>query len=265
MEPTNTAIQTSARLVIFDWAGTMIDFGCQAPVEVLLALFQERGVPVSTAQSREPMGAAKRDHIAAILAMPDVAQRWEAKFGAPPAEADVDAIYADFLPLQKQILSQHAAAIPGAVEVLTQLREQGIQTGSTTGYTRELMDVLLPFATSQGVTPDFVLTSDEVPQGRPAPDMIQKIMSLAGITDPAQVVKVDDTPVGIAAGKRASCITVGLAASGNELGLTQAEFDALSPEEREARLEPVRAIFHEAEADFVIDTIADLPFILANI
>ncbi|MEW4561993.1 phosphonoacetaldehyde hydrolase [Bremerella sp. JC770] len=265
MKPTNTAIQTSARLVIFDWAGTMIDFGCQAPVEVLLALFQQRGVPVSTAQARQPMGAAKRDHIAAILAMPEVAARWAAKHGAPPVEADVDAIYADFLPLQKQILSQHAAAIPGAVEVLTQLHEQGIQTGSTTGYTRELMEVLLPFATRQGVTPDFVLTSDEVPHGRPAPDMIQKIMSLSGIADPAHVVKVDDTPVGIAAGKRAGCITVGLAASGNELGLTQAEFEALSPEEREARLAPIRAIFQEAEADFVIDTIADLPSILAQI
>ncbi|QDU75926.1 Phosphonoacetaldehyde hydrolase [Bremerella volcania] len=265
MEPTNTAIETSARLVIFDWAGTMIDFGCQAPVEVLLALFEQRGVPVSTAQAREPMGAAKRDHIAAILAMPEVADRWEARFGARPVEADVDAIYADFLPLQKQILSQHAGAIPGAVEVLNQLHEQGIQIGSTTGYTRELMDVLLPFAISQGITPDYVLTSDEVAQGRPAPDMIQKIMSLSGITDPAQVVKVDDTPVGITAGKRAGCVTVALAASGNELGLTQAEFETLSPEERHEKLEPIRVIFREAEADFVIDTIADLPAILPQI
>lgn len=265
MESTNTAIQTSARLVVFDWAGTMLDFGSQAPVEVLLALFEQSGVPVTTAQAREPMGAAKRDHIAAILAMPEVAGRWEAKFGAKPVEADVDAIYADFLPLQKQILSQHAEAIPGAVDVLNQLREQSIQIGSTTGYTRELMDVLLPFATRQGIVPDYVLTSDEVPQGRPAPDMIQKIMSLAGITNPAEVVKVDDTPVGIAAGKRAGCVTVALAASGNELGLTQAEFEALSADQRHAKLEPIRAIFHEAQADYVIDTIADLPAILAQI
>ncbi|MBA2113634.1 phosphonoacetaldehyde hydrolase [Bremerella alba] len=265
MVPTNSAIQTSARLVIFDWAGTMIDFGCQAPVEVLLALFQQRGVPVTTAQAREPMGAAKRDHIAAILAIPEVATRWETKFGALPMEADVDAIYADFLPLQKTILSQHAGAIPGAADVLTQLRQQDIQIGSTTGYTRELMDVLLPFAADQGISPDYVITSDEVPQGRPAPDMIQKIMSLSGITDPSQVVKVDDTPVGIAAGKRAGCVTIGVAASGNQLGLTQAEYDALSADQRDALLEPVRAIFREAQADFVIDTLADLPSILAQI
>ncbi|MBI1247467.1 phosphonoacetaldehyde hydrolase [bacterium] len=265
MEATSSSVQTSVALVICDWAGSLIDFGSHAPVEVILTLFQERGVPVSIAQAREPMGAAKRDHIAKILAMPEVADRWQTRFGAAPCEADVDALYADFLPLQKEILAKHSVAIPGAAETFKWLHERNIPIGSSTGYTRELMEIVLPIAREQGIDPDYCVTSDVVQRGRPAPDMIHKIMADAGVTDPKLVVKVDDTPVGIAAAKNAGCIAVGLAATGNELGLTLEEFNALEPGDREQRLAKVRKLFEDAQADYVIDSIADLPGLLATI
>ena len=86
--------------VIFDWAGTLVDHGSRAPVAALQDVFAAAGVPVTVAEARHSMGIAKRDHIGAILALPRVANEWERKHGAAPLEADLDALYADFLPKQ---------------------------------------------------------------------------------------------------------------------------------------------------------------------
>ncbi|MBI1247469.1 phosphonoacetaldehyde hydrolase [bacterium] len=265
MSSVETELKTSVRLVVFDWAGTLVDFGSQAPVHVLQTLFAKRGVPITAAQAREPMGASKRDHIAALLGMPEVSQRWEMHRGAVPGEAEVDRLYAEFLPLQKELLQSHSTAIPGAVELVQLLRQNQIVAGSTTGYTRELMDILEPAAQSQRLTVDFSIASDEVSSGRPSPEMIQRVMSLAGIDDPSEVLKVDDTIVGIKAAQNAGCRSVAVAASGNSLGLTYDEYCALDPQELESRLGEITDAFHAAGADYVIDTIADLPKLLASI
>jgi phosphonoacetaldehyde hydrolase len=49
-------------LVIFDWAGTMVDFGCRAPVNALLEAFRRRGVTLTEEVARRDMGKAKADH-----------------------------------------------------------------------------------------------------------------------------------------------------------------------------------------------------------
>jgi phosphonoacetaldehyde hydrolase len=48
------------RLVVFDWAGTVIDFGCCAPVAAFRDAFAKLGVPVSVAEARAPMGLHKK-------------------------------------------------------------------------------------------------------------------------------------------------------------------------------------------------------------
>lgn len=120
------------RAVIFDWAGTVLDFGSLAPVRAQ-TLFAQAGVPISAAQARGPMGRAKRDHIADILALADVSERWQAVYGAPPSTADLDRLFAEFLPWhQLQTLTERATLIPGVLAMTDALRERGIQIGSTT-------------------------------------------------------------------------------------------------------------------------------------
>ena len=58
--------------VIMDWAGTAVDFGCFAPLNAFLRVFQEQGVTITYRQAREPMGLLKIEHIKAILKMPEV-------------------------------------------------------------------------------------------------------------------------------------------------------------------------------------------------
>jgi phosphonoacetaldehyde hydrolase len=62
-------------LVIFDWAGTMVDFGCRAPIAALLEAFARHGVTLDEATAREDMGKAKADHLWALLRRPPMARR----------------------------------------------------------------------------------------------------------------------------------------------------------------------------------------------
>ena len=72
------------RAVVFDWAGTTVDHGSLAPVEVFLEVFRRAEVEVSAAEVRGPMGRAKRNHIEALLALPRVAEAWYTRHGQPP-------------------------------------------------------------------------------------------------------------------------------------------------------------------------------------
>ena len=44
------------KAVVFDWAGTMIDFGSFAPMGVFVKAFETFGIRASIEQARGPMG-----------------------------------------------------------------------------------------------------------------------------------------------------------------------------------------------------------------
>lgn len=255
----------SLKAVVFDWAGTMVDYGSRAPASVFMQVFANRDVPITMQQAREPMGKAKRDHIMAVLAMSDVAERWQRTHSAPPSDADVDALYEAFLPLQKEVLKQHSDVIPGAVDTVKACRDRGLKIGGTTGYTRELMEFVEHAAAEQGYRPDVSLAADEVDGGRPAPWLLFEFAKRADVYPMSTVVKVDDTPVGILAGRNAGTWTVGVTKSGNEVGLSLEEVNKLDPGELKTRLANANAVFEDAGAHFVIETVADLPNVLDKI
>lgn len=251
--------------VVLDWAGTTIDHGSRAPVAVFREVFRREGIDVTEVEARGPMGRAKRDHIAAVLEVPRVAAAWEAAKGRPHELADVDRMYASFLPLQKEILGRHVEVIPGVVEAIAECRRRGLGIGSSTGYTRELMDVVVPLAARAGYAPDAVVCADEVPEGRPAPGMIERNAELLGLGSTVGIVKVDDTLVGIEAGRRAGCWTVGIARTGNALGLSLEAVAALDPTKLAERLAAIHREFEAAGADFVVDDLGELPAVLDEI
>lgn len=255
----------SIKAVIFDWAGTVIDFGCVAPIEALIEAFAAEGVPVSTAEARRDMGRAKLDHVWALLQHPPVTERWTSARGAPPAIADRDRIYAALVPLMEAAATRHAVLIPGAAEVVADLRRQGVKIGSGTGYTREMMSSVLPRAAEQGYAPDVVVCAGETPSGRPAPLMSWKAMVELDVWPARACVKVDDAEVGIEEGCVAGCWTVGLSGSGNGVGLGLEEYRALPAEDRAARNAIAAASLTAAGADYVVESIADLPSVLEQI
>lgn len=251
--------------VIFDWAGTIVDYGSRAPAAVFGEVFRRLGVEITPAEAREPMGMAKRDHIAAILAMPRVAAAWQQKYGQPSTDRDIDQLYADFLPLQLQTLTKHSTAIPGACEVVAECRRRGLRIGSTTGYTRQLMDVVVPLAAKQSLTVDALICADDVPQGRPAPWMIFKAAEQLSAFPPDALVVVDDTPIGIEAGRNAGAWTVAVTKSGNLLGMSLEELAAANPQQVQQQLNRAAETFRNRGAHFVIDSVADLLPVLDEI
>ena len=247
------------KAIILDWAGTVVDHGSRAPMGAFVRAFAEFGVAIEVADARGPMGMAKWDHIHAVGTTPRVAAAWRTRHGRDFTDADADAIFAVFEPMNVASVVDHAGFIPGALDALAALQARGIRFGSTTGYTRPIMQRLLPVAAGGGYEPEVVVCAGDLPAGRPSPLMMWYAMARMGVWPADRVVKVDDTPVGIGEGVAAGTWTVGIALTGNIAGLSEAELAALPDPERAALRARAGAEMALAGADLTIDGIADLP------
>jgi phosphonoacetaldehyde hydrolase len=246
------------KAVVFDWAGTMIDFGCVAPVRALVDVFAEEGMAITAAEARADMGRAKLDHLRGLLANPDVAARWAALKGATASEADIDHLYRKLVPAMTAAAAESAQLIPGAAQAAADLKALGVRIGSGTGYTREMMAPIIEGAAAHGYAPEMVVCAGETPSGRPSPLMTWQAL-IALDAWPAQAcIKVDDAPVGIEEGRLAGCWTIGLSASGNEVGLDLAAYTALPEEERRERVAQAERTLKAAGADYVIEDVSQL-------
>lgn len=232
------------RAVIFDWAGTVVDYGCHAPPAVLTRIFATRGVELEAAERRHAMGLLKLDQIRAILGLPRVHAAWLAAAGAAPAERDAVALFEEFLPVQQECILEHSHVIAGVPELVEKLRSAGVRIGSTTGYTRAMMEQLLPQAAREGYAPDCLVTPDQVGGGRPAPWMIFENMKRLGVYPPEACVKVGDTASDMLEGRNAGMTSIGVCESSNEAVLHGAK--------------GARALLTVAGAHAVIGTVAEL-------
>lgn len=253
------------RAAILDLAGTIVDYGSCAPAGVFIEVFKRNGVEISVAEARAPMGAHKRDHIAAVAAMPGVADRWLAAHGAPVGESDVDALYADLIPLQIACLPDYSDLIPGALDAISDFRGRGLKVATTTGYNREMTNIVLTEMRRQGFEPDAAICVDDVPAGRPEPWMALLAAMRLRAYPVSACVKVGDTVPDIAEGLNAGMWTVAVAATGNELGLSQVEAAALPTAEHRQRVRAAGERLMAAGAHFVVDGLADVPVLLDEI
>jgi phosphonoacetaldehyde hydrolase len=249
---------TELKAVIFDWAGTMIDFGSRAPVVALRRVFAQAGVAIEESEARADMGLAKRDHIAALLANPRIEDAWRSAHGASPGPPDGDRLFAALDPIMREAARESAVLIPGAAEAAQALQRRGVRLGSCTGYSRTMMADILPLAAAHGYSPECVVCAGETPAGRPSPLMVWKNLVELGVWPAAACIKVDDTEVGIAEGLAAGARTIGVAASGNIVGLSEQELSALPRHERDSRVDEARRRLRDAGAHRVVDTVADL-------
>ncbi|EAR2029197.1 HAD family hydrolase, partial [Salmonella enterica subsp. enterica] len=141
--------------VILDWAGTTVDFGSFAPTQIFVEAFRQAfDVEITLAEARVPMGLGKWQHIEALGKLPAVDARWQAKFGRSMSAADIDAIYAAFMPLQIAKVVDFSSPIAGVIDTIAALRAEGIKIGSCSGYPRAVMERLVPAAAGHGYCPD---------------------------------------------------------------------------------------------------------------
>ncbi len=239
------------RAVVFDWAGTLVDCGSRCPVQAFAESFSAHGVEVETVEARVPMGLGKREHVAAMFAMPRIAARWEQIHGAPPGEEDIDRVYGLVETSLIDIIARYSMPIPGAVEAVAAMRGRGLRIGSCTGYPRPVAEKMAATAALAGLRPDCLVCATDVPQSRPAPDMCREILGRLKVSDPKTAVKIGDTKQDILEGLRAGMWTIGITLTGSLVGLSEGELAALPASRRDLLERAAGETLQAAGADFL--------------
>lgn len=253
------------RGVIFDIAGTIIDHGSIAPIIAFQELFKSIGIPITETEARLPMGSEKREHIRQLLAMPRIYEKWISLYQSAPDEHAINRLYQGFVDHLMIAINQTATPVSGLMQTLQFLKDNGIKVGCNTGYSRQIVDEIKLHFDRLGFTPDSLICATDVTRGRPFPDMSLKNAEELGLDQPDTGIKVDDTIVGIQAGLNAGMWTVGVATSGNEVGLSESDWNNLSTEEKDHRKAKAYKNLYDAGAHFVIDSIADMPSVIDEI
>ena len=245
------------KAVIFDWAGTTVDYGCFAPTGVFIEIFRQRGIDITEKEARGPMGIHKRDHIRALTLLPRIAEEWQNKFGSTCSEKDIDEMYEHFIPLQLEIIEKYSQIVPDLPEAVDVIRSLNMKIGTTTGYNNEMIKVLTESAASQGYVPDSIVCASDVSMGRPAPWMAFRNAEKLSVYPMQAILKIGDTVADIHEGLNAGMWSVGVVSSSNEMGLAKEDFDILSPDQMFIRMKEVRDRFFKAGAHYVIDSLLE--------
>ena len=239
--------------IIFDWAGTTVDYGCFAPVKAFIEAFEHYGITPTLEEVRKPMGMLKIDHIRTMLSMDRIAKAWEERYNRPWTEEDVKEVYLLSESKILEIVQNYGEPKPYVVETVKALRDMGLKIGSTTGYTDEMMALVVPKAKEQGYEPDCWFSPDATGQkGRPYPYMIFRNMEALGLMDVSRVIKVGDTVSDIKEGKNAGMISVGVIEGSSVMGLTKEEYESLNEKDKAEADKRVERVYLEAGADHVI-------------
>ena len=242
--------------IIFDWAGTTVDYGCFAPVQAFMEIFKEYGITPTMEETRKPMGMLKWDHIKTMLSMERIREEFKRIHGRDFTDQDVDEMHEKFAASLMKILDQFSDPKDYVVDTVAKLRDAGLMIGSTTGYTDAMLEIVTKEAAKAGYKPDCWFSPDSTGHmGRPYPYMIFKNMEALKVTGVDKVMKVGDTLSVIREGKNAGVFTVGIIEGSSEMGLTKEEYAALSPEEREAKVKAVTKRYMDAGADAVVQDI----------
>ncbi|MDX1575449.1 MAG: phosphonoacetaldehyde hydrolase [Kiloniellales bacterium] len=263
----NRTYRGKVKAVILDWSGTTADAYVLAPAVVFVDVFKKHGVEISMAEARGPMGLRKDLHIKALTEVPEIAERWKGVHGKYPGQDEVDAMFADFVPMQLECLREYTTLLPGVAETTQKLQAQGIKIGSSTGFTRAMVDILEADAKTQGYVPDASVAGDEVEHGaRPKPFMVYKNLDMLDVHPIQSVVKVDDTVSGVGEALEAGCWGVGIARYSNYMDVDSFEHEkSLSEQEIARRLAYTRDLLRKTGAHYVIDELTELPAVIEDV
>jgi len=253
--------------VVLDWSGTTADAYVIAPAVVFVEVFKRHGVEISMLEARGPMGLRKDLHIKALTEVPEIRDRWKKIHGKAPGKKEVDAMFADFVPMQLACLRQYTGLLPGVAKVSQKMQKAGIKIGVSTGFVRSMVDILEADARKQGFKPDATVAGDEVVNGaRPKPFMVYRNLDLLDIHPIQAVVKVDDTISGVGEGLEAGCWAVGVARYSNYMDIDTVEQAEKMPKaELERRVAYSADLLRKAGAHYVIDSIVELPEVIDDI
>ena len=188
----------SISLAVFDIAGTLME-DTGVLVRSFLQTFEVSDIPASEAEMQKMRGAAKRDVIK-HFAVKHLGQEYA------QIEEKVDQAYSTFRRLlEENYTKEDTKPIAGAEDTIEWLRDREILIATTTGFYRQVRDLVLEKLGWDGAFFDCNVCSDDVPKGRPAPYMIFECMGSLKVSDVRRVIAIGDTPLDLQAGCNAGC------------------------------------------------------------
>lgn len=252
--------------VIFDWAGTTVDYGCFAPVQAFKDAFESYGLHPTFDEIRKPMGMLKIDHIKTMLSMETLGKEFQNVYGRDFNDEDVQKIYDIFEKALMAGITKHTEVKPYVIDAVNELRKMGLKIGSTTGYTNMMMEPVLKSAVEQGYNPDCWFSPDSTDHvGRPYPYMIFQNMMALKVSSVQAVVKVGDTVSDIKEGVNAGAYSVGVIEGSSLLGYNEEEYNALDAQTRQAAIEKAKETYFENGANAVIMNFSELPGLIETL
>lgn len=228
-------MQSTFQLVVFDMAGTTIQDNSNV-AEAFMYAMQKHGYPISKQQADKVMGYKK------MIAINDLLQ---SNYPGSIIESEnlINEIHDTFIETMIDFYEHAKEILPmeSAESIFTWLQDNDIKVALNTGFSKLITDTIMErVGWHDNSLIDFIISSDEVENGRPSADMIQAIMKATGIIDASTVVKVGDTEVDIAEGRTAGC---GLVVSVTTGSFTREELQTYQP-------------------DVIIDDLKELPLLL---
>jgi len=259
--------------VILDNSGTCLDPFVIAPAVVFKEVFNNHNINITMSEAREPMGLRKDLHIAEILKIPRVKQKFQWEYGREPTQDDIDNIFRDFVPMQLKVLPEYCNLLPKVISTMNILREQGIKFGTTTGFNREMVDCIVKNTETIGLNFDTTTAGDDFPEdelhlgARPKPFMLWRNLFKLDAWPIESVVKVDDTITGIQEGINAGCWSVGITDYSNYMNIDSIEqWEIMDDREKEKRKKHSRnKIINESGAHYIIHEFNELEHVINDI
>ena len=257
----------SIRLAVFDLGGTIVDKYSLSPFISLKHAFKNKGIKIPNKLIFKDMGKSKLEHINDILNDKDINKIWFDKYGYVPNKNSSEEIFNEFNNYQIKEGVKQVDILPETKECIDFLKTDNIHIGVTTGFNKPIMSAIREKLINNDIIIDKYVSSTCLGMpGRPEPHMINEIMNSFNIINPNNVIKVDDTGVGIQEGKNAGCITIGVAKWSTNMKMkSYEEGNTISKEEYVEKLKESRNILSDANPDYVINSLNEIPNIIKHI
>jgi phosphonatase-like hydrolase len=206
-------------MVVFDMAGTTVDEGNVVYRTLHKAI--EKVCPSVSFEDVLKLGAGKEklQAIRETLSGSNISLN----------EATIQEIFKDFLGLL-DLAYANLIVVPtnNTERLFNELRTKDIKVVLNTGYnTVTAISLLNKLNWVKGVQYDLLVTSSDVSNNRPMPDMILYAMDKLNITDATKVIKVGDSTIDIEEGRNAGCkYNIGVTTGAH----TKAQLESANPD-----------------------------------
>jgi len=248
---------------IFGLGGTIIDKYALITYLSLKKVFSNIDIHIDNNLILKNIGIYKNDHIFNIISNNNVTHEWLNKYDNYPDDHDIHNLYKSYNNIHSHYCKNLITILPETEACVNYLKKNNILIGCTTNYNDTSMSIIKNKLNNNNIILDSYVSADCLNKPKPYPDMIQKTMENLNVNNPKNIIKVANSITGIKEGINAKCWTVGVARWSINMDIyTINDAYGIDFNELNDKINNCKNILTDAGADFVIDSLDDLPIII---